>query len=145
MHTQSTTPDIASFTGKFRFLSNFFRYSVTICGILYPTVEHAYQAAKTCDMNQRRRIAALPSPGEAKREGRKLDIRKDWDDVKLDIMENCLRAKFAPGRQITDLLISTGDARLVEGNHWGDRYWGVCNGTGQNHLGRLLMRIRQEL
>lgn len=141
----SDTADIARFTGTYRFLSNFFPSPITICGIDYPTVEHAYQAAKTLDEDERLHIAALPSPADAKRAGRKLDLRPDWEDTKLDIMENCLRAKFAPGLDLAARLLSTGNARLIEGNHWGDRYWGVCDGRGENHLGELLMRIREDL
>jgi N-glycosidase YbiA len=76
--------------------------------------------------------------------GKRVALRSDWEVVKVGIMEQCLRSKFA-GSELRSLLLSTGDAELVEGNTWNDRFWGVCRGKGQNHLGKLLMRIRSEL
>lgn len=135
--------DILSFQGQYRFLSNFWPAPIRYGGILFPTTEHAYQACKSDNVNEATRVSLLKSPGDAKRVGRTLAVRKDWEQVKEQIMLDVLRLKFT----LPDLrrrLLATGDVQLVEGNTWGDRYWGVCNGTGANRLGKLLMQVRQE-
>ncbi len=138
------TTDILEFKEEHEFLSNFWPSPVRFEGQLYPTVEHAFQAAKTSDPDGRRRIREARDPGKAKRLGRGVRLRKDWESAKLGIMEGLLRAKFADAA-LRELLLATGEARLVEGNTWGDVFWGVCRGQGKNHLGRLLMRVREEL
>ena len=135
---------ITSFHGEFRFLSNFSPAVVLFDGDVYDTVEHAYQAAKTVDREQRARIRAALTPGIAKRLGRRVTMRPDWDTVKLGVMEDLLRQKFTR-TAYTPALLRTGGRDLIEGNTWGDRFWGVCNGSGLNHLGELLMKIRDEL
>jgi ribA/ribD-fused uncharacterized protein len=110
------------------------------------TVEHAYQAAKSMDPQVRRKIQGAGSPGEAKRLGRNVILRSDWDEIKLSVMEDLLRQKFGSKNiGMSAMLLRTGTLELIEGNTWGDVYWGVCNGKGENHLGKLLMKIRQEL
>jgi ribA/ribD-fused uncharacterized protein len=136
---------IAEFHGDYRFLSNFFPSVVEFEGITYPTVEHAYQSAKTLDMNERKRIAKCESPSDAKREGRKLKLREDWETAKFAVMETCVRYKFAHHPELRDKLLATGDATLEEGNDWGDKIWGVVNGEGENRLGKILMKVRDEL
>lgn len=136
---------IDSFTKEHRFLSNFAYVLVKFDGCLYPTVEHAYQAAKTENMEDRRVMCDLHKPGDAKRFGRVLKIRDDWNYVKLEIMEELVRYKFLNDSKLFRLLLLTGDAELIEGNHWGDTFWGVCRGRGDNHLGRILMRVREDL
>lgn len=134
---------IDSFSGGWRFLSNFAPAKVEFEGEVYPTTEHAYQAAKTLDPEQRRKIREATSPAEARRAGRDLTLRPDWEEVKVPIMEVLLRGKFASPYMRTKLR-STGRATLIEGNTWGDVFWGVCGGRGENNLGRLLMKIRDE-
>ncbi len=112
-------------------------------GIEYHTVENYYQAAKTLDKEIRKAISFL-NPYEAKKYGRKIKIRSDWDQVKLSIMEAALRQKFAPNTSYYDRLIGTGDEEIIEHNNWGDKYWGMVDGVGENHLGRLLMKIRAQ-
>lgn len=136
---------IDSFSGEYRFLSNFWPAEVEFEGQRYPSVEHAYQAAKTLDPVERRRIATQATPSAAKRAGRALVLRDDWLEVKLDVMESCVRDKFTRHAELRRRLLETGDAELVEGNTWGDRYWGVFEGQGENHLGKILMKIRGEL
>lgn len=130
------------FQGEFRFLSNFWPAMVELDGMIFPSVEHAYVAAKSLDRDFRNEII-LVSPGEAKKLGRKIKVRNDWENVKLSIMENLLRQKFQH-HELRQLLLNTGSLELVEGNNWGDRFWGVCDGVGENNLGKLLMKIRQE-
>ena len=135
---------INRFDGKYAFLSNFSLSPITFEGITYPTVEHYFQAMKTLDLDMRRTIAAAATPGIAKRMGRKVHLREDWERVKDAYMKNALRAKFQDPK-LKAKLLATGDAYLEEGNTWHDTYWGVCDGVGQNHLGLLLMEIREEL
>jgi len=134
---------IDSFSGEFHFLSNFYASAITFAGITYPTVEHAYQAAKSTDNNIRIQIAYAATPGIAKKMGRAIFLRHDWETVKIPVMESLLRAKFQYPF-LRKLLLDTGDKKLIEGNYWGDKFWGVCNGAGENNLGKLLMKIRDE-
>jgi hypothetical protein len=136
---------IESFNGDHRFLSNFWPARVVLDGVEYPTVEHAYQAAKTVDPAERRTIADLPTPGQAKRAGKQVTMRADWDEVKIDLMRDLVRQKFRHP-ELAGQLLATGEARLIEGNRWGDRFWGQSPvGNGENHLGRILMEVRREL
>lgn len=135
---------IDSFSGKYRFLSNFYDSPVVMGGREYRTVEHAFQAAKTRRRSMRRRIAAASKPADAKRLGRSVKLRDDWDEYRLVIMEKLLRRKFSDPT-LRQMLVGTGQARLVEGNTWHDTFWGVCDGMGKNHLGKLLMNIREEV
>jgi ribA/ribD-fused uncharacterized protein len=137
---------IGQFQGQYRFLSNFYPAVVEFEGITYPSVEHAYQSGKTLDMNERRRIAAIKEPAEAKRAGRALNPqRPDWEQVKFEVMETCIRYKFTHDPLLRDKLLATGDATLEEGNTWGDRIWGTVDGVGENRLGKILMKVRGEL
>jgi len=135
---------IDHFTGPNRFLSNFYPAQVEFDGYLYPTVEHAFQAAKTLNPEVREEIRLAETPSEAKKLGRLLDLRPDWEEVKLDVMHSLLFEKFSIPF-LRKRLLETGDRTLVEGNTWGDTYWGVHRTQGENHLGRLLMQVREEL
>jgi N-glycosidase YbiA len=143
--TSPATQKIAEFQGPYRFLSNFYPATVEFEGITYPTVEHAYQSAKTLDINERKRIAALSTPSVAKSEGRKLALRSDWETAKFEVMERCVRYKFTHNPELGRKLLETGNALLEEGNTWGDRVWGVYQGQGENRLGKILMKVREEL
>lgn len=131
------------FWDEHRFLSNFDKVPIAYEGITYPTSENAFQAAKSLDPDIRKEFVNL-TPGQAKKKGRHIDLRPDWETVKLQVMENILRIKFATPKY-KQLLLNTGNAVLIEGNTWNDTYWGVCNGVGENHLGQLLMKIRNEM
>lgn len=135
---------VGRFTGPYRWLSNFYECQIDVDGILYPTVEHAFQAHKTLDPELRYKIALLGPPSAAKSAGRNLTLRPDWEEVKIDVMRDLLRQKFSQ-RFFGKLLLQTGDSHLEEGNYWGDRFWGTCGGTGENNLGKLIMEIREEL
>lgn len=137
---------ITQFRGPNEFLSNFYyqRDPITLAGYSMYTVEHAYQMQKTNDPTWQRRIARAGSPGLAKKLGRQCPIRGDWEDSKLGTMFWLLSAKFHP-KDMAEKLVSTGQEELIEGNTWGDRYWGVCYGKGENHLGKLLMQLRDVL
>lgn len=132
------------FDGEYAFLSNYYNSPITHDGITYPTNEHFFQAMKTLKVDERLAIAAAKTPGQAKRMGRSVTLRSDWETVKSYYMELGLRLKFQ-NPDLAAKLIATGDEELIEGNTWGDRIWGVCNGEGENRLGKLLMKIRDEL
>ena len=119
-------------------------------GIKYLTPENYYQAMKLPDddLKMRREIAA-ETPGRAKRLAAKMDLRPDWDNIKLQVMETALRYKFAPGTSWHDKLMATDEEEIVEWNVWHDQVWGKCTcqgcaGVGQNLLGNLLMKLRNE-
>ncbi|MGN6106824.1 MAG: NADAR family protein [Kofleriaceae bacterium] len=136
---------INSFQGSYRFLSNFWPSVVVLAGAPYPSVEHAYQAAKSNDPDFRRRVSACSTPGHAKSLGRRAALRADWESVKVATMRALVRQKFEAGSDLAAQLIATGDSELVEGNTWGDTFWGVCRGVGENWLGRILMDVRRDL
>lgn len=135
---------INSFRGEYRFLSNFSQSRIKLDGFVYTTVEHAFQAAKTLDMQCRGEICAAGSPGSAKALGRRVPLRLGWEDMKVDVMYRLLQEKFKDP-YLREYLLATGDEELVEGNTWGDTFWGVCRGEGQNWLGKLLMQVREEI
>lgn len=137
-------PTVAEFQGEYRWLSNFWYVNVQYEGVTYPSVEHAYQAAKT-DPAWRAPFRG-GSPGQAKRHGRQIPIRSGWDDSeKVSVMRGLIAQKFAPGTELAQKLVSTGQSLLIEGNRWGDTFWGQCRGQGQNWLGRLIMEQRSAL
>jgi ribA/ribD-fused uncharacterized protein len=142
---------IAKFDGTdHRFLSNFYRAPITFEGKTYPTSEHAYQAAKTIDDSEKEQIRADESPAAAKKMGRKVTLRPDWEQVKDSIMLEIVRIKFNSRSDLAGRLLATGEKFLVEGNTWHDCHFGVCmcekcNGKGKNVLGEILMTVRLEL
>lgn len=132
------------FRGNYAFLSNFAKVPVLYQGKVYPTVEHAFQAAKTLDEKERELIRSCKTPTEAKRIGRKVHLRSDWEGIKLSVMEELIRIKFQ-NPEFKEKLLKTGNTELVEDNTWNDTFWGVCNGIGKNYLGKILMKIREEI
>lgn len=149
---------IRQFQGPHRFLSNFYGLdkdhvplAIEFEGLIFPTVEHAYVAAKVTSQALREEIRSLPTPGKAKRflrDHRDRGLREphNWRSIGLAIMENLVRQKFSNPR-LAEMLLATDDEELIEGNDWGDTFWGVDLTTGQglNHLGRILMKVRAEL
>lgn len=137
---------INEFKGQYRFLSNFYMVTCYYESEPYRSSEHAYMAAKTEDLKLREQIAVCPTPAEAKKMGRSIQLRAGWDQMKYAVMLDILRSKFS-GHAMQALLLGTGDAELIEGNWWGDKIWGVCLKTnqGQNLLGKALMQVRAEI
>jgi ribA/ribD-fused uncharacterized protein len=142
--------EIKNFKGQYRFLSNFYPSIVTLDKLEYPTVEHAYQAAKTENLKMREVIRNCETASVAKRLGYILKLRPDWEIIKISIMRNLLIKKF----NIPELkknLLETKNINLIEGNYWHDNFWGNCTCPkcteipGQNNLGKLLTEIRNEL
>jgi ribA/ribD-fused uncharacterized protein len=137
------TYPILAFVDQYRFLSNFWPCKISYGGHTYLSVEAAYQAEKCADRFDRRRFEFL-GPSDAKRLGREIEIRRGWQSVKLGIMTDLVRIKFR-NKALARRLKQTGTRHLEEGNWWGDKYWGVCRGEGDNKLGLILMKIREEL
>ena len=135
--------DIESFSGDYRWLSNFHPCKIKYGGLVYPSVEHAYQAAKAPPDGRTAFLGITAS--QAKHLGRRKACVPDWDNWKVSIMRELLQIKFAPDTPLAKKLIATAPAKLVEGNYWGDTFWGVCRGQGQNMLGQLLMQQRRWL
>lgn len=112
-------------------------------GLVYPSTENAYQAAKLVDKD--RFVFTMCSPGKAKRLGRELKNHTNWDSKKLEVMNTVLLQKFCPGSFLAEKLMNTIFVDIIEGNTWGDTFWGVCDGVGENNLGKLIMEIRAQL
>lgn len=159
---------IDEFRNKYQFLSNFYLVSIDTGMRIYDSVEHYYQAMKswpgvlvkigtitkieenTTKKTVRQWISESPTPGEAKRRGRKINLRSDWEDIKIPIMKWGLQQKFTQ-ETLAKNLLETHNKILIEGNWWHDNFWGECkcnkckNTLGENMLGKLLMEVRNEL
>lgn len=141
---------ITSFNGEYSFLSNFYPCQIEYYGVKYPTSEHAFQAAKTHNIMQKEAIKKADTPGKAKRLGRKVEIRSDWEEVKDQVMYEIILNKFK-NKEMKAKLLATNNEQLVEGNYWHDNYWGSCaclkcwQKPKENKLGKILMRVREEL
>gem|GEM_PF-603889 len=156
-HSHENITPIDIFRNEHFFLSNFYPAPIFFStgkefadntystSITYPTAEHAYQACKTLNRKQHIKIAHASSPAEAKEMGQNVRIRPDWEDKKIDIMRAILEVKFAHGSVLAEQLKATAPRELIEGNTWDDTFWGMCEGVGQNWLGRLLMERRDIL
>lgn len=137
---------VKKFRGEYAFLSNMHPASFIWDGRMYLNSEAAFQSAKCLDAFERDRFSHMDGK-TAKREGKKVAQRKDWAQVKVGLMKEIVTAKFAQNADLLQLLIATGDMELIEGNHWHDTFWGVDlkTGSGENHLGQILMAVRAEL
>lgn len=135
---------INSFTGNYRFLSNYYPCEVNAFGLDFLNSEAAYQSQKFFSRQQQRQFCTL-APSEAKHlANSQHSIRPDWKQIRVEVMRAVLQSKFSDPI-LRRLLADTYPHELVEGNTWGDQYWGVCNGVGKNKLGQLLMEVRQEV
>jgi len=135
---------INEFKGKYFFLSNFYSAPVMYEGLLYQNNEAAFQSAKVLDIERRKQFCNI-DPSTSKKKGRSVTLRHDWEKVKDKVMEDCVRDKFTRNDDLRQRLLDTGDQELVEGNTWNDTYWGVYRGRGRNMLGKILMKVREEL
>lgn len=151
---------IDKFRGRWHFLSNFYKCEIDHQGITYPSVEHYYVAMKFSDQqfidgkyytpgDLREIISKMDYSGSVKKLGQKVKLRKDWNDKKLGFMKWAVREKFKNDK-LAEMLLSTGDLELVEGNSWHDNYYGSCecdkcSNKGRNLLGKILMDVRSEL
>lgn len=137
---------IDNFIGEYFFLSNFYPVKVTFEGLTYDNSESAFQAMKCIIPENRNNFVGL-DPSTAKKRGRTVHLRYDWEEVKEKYMYQIVKAKFEQNLNLKLKLLDTGNAELIEGNNWGDKIWGKCNKTksGQNKLGKILMKVREEL
>lgn len=135
---------INQFIGNYRFLSNFWDASVSFEGLMYRNNEAAFQSAKLISINERKAFTNL-NPSEAKKLGRRVNLRADWEAVKDDVMYQVCLDKFTRNPDLREKLLATGKEYLEEGNTWGDCTWGTVDGIGENRLGIILMRIRAKL
>jgi len=144
---------IDSFRDEYAFLSNFYYAEVELDGVKYPTVENAFQAAKTNDSEARKAFETVP-PNEAKKLGQQVNLSKFWNSQRVDVMKDLLKQKFNIPK-FKEKLLATGSAYLIEGNWWHDNSWGICNcdnckstttpRSNSNLLGRLLTEVRYEI
>ncbi len=134
---------INRFINEHFYLSNFYVAPVEFDGITYQNNEAAFQAQKTLNLSLRHEFVGL-DPVEAKRKGRALALRPDWEEVKEPLMLAICRAKFEQNPELMQKLLLTGNRPLEEGNTWDDREWGTVNGLGKNKLGKILMQLRKE-
>lgn len=141
---------IEHFRKHYYFLSNFFRSTITYKGHQFPTVEHAFQAAKCTSTADFEKILNCETPYQAKKLGLLVAIQDNWDSKRVDIMRQILKEKFCKNPHLKELLVNTGQRKIVEGNYFHDNYWGQCmceehrNIQGENMLGKLLMEIRND-
>jgi ribA/ribD-fused uncharacterized protein len=135
--------DVRGFFGDYRFLSNFYPSPVEINGKKYETNEHFFQASKACNDQDHEYVRTANSPGVAKQRGRRIQVREDWEKVRLNVMLDGLVAKFEQNPLLGEKLAKTSPRYLEETNTWGDQFWGVANGKGCNNLGKLLMFVRE--
>ena len=135
---------IDKFEGNNFFLSNFYISLVQYGDLMFTSSEAAFQSAKTLNLEIKKSFCEL-SPHQAKKMGRRVKLRSDWEEVKYEVMKHVVRDKFNRNNNLKCQLIDTGNAKLIEGNTWDDTEWGVCNGVGANWLGKILMEIREEI
>ncbi len=138
---------IDNFSGEYKFLSNFYPCTFSYRSMSWASAEHAYQAMKATKVEDLELIRLANSPGMAKRLGRCITVREDWERVKDEFMSHIVYAKFSQNPELKAKLLATGDATLIEGNNWGDKYWGVVypENVGQNKLGGILHSVRRDL
>jgi ribA/ribD-fused uncharacterized protein len=135
---------INEFRGRYFFLSNFYDAPVMYDGFIFNNNEAAFQSAKVLDRHKRDQFCNIDA-STAKRKGRHVLLRNDWEEIKDEVMYQVVKDKFTRNVELQNRLLDTGNEELVEGNTWNDAYWGVCNGRGKNKLGKILMKVRDEL
>ena len=134
--------DIDSFRDQYFFLSNFYLCDIIFNGLTFGSAEAAFQAQKCIELKDQLPFTTM-TPGQAKKYGKKVKLREDWEEVKVDIMKEVVKAKFDQHPELKQRLIGTGNTQLTEVNKWHDYFWGVCNGKGKNMLGIILMDLRK--
>lgn len=137
---------IKEFKGENRWLSNFAPCKIILEGNEYKSVEHAYMSAKCDDLTWKQFCRDTEKPGDVKKASKNIKLLQNWDNIKIDIMKTCVEQKFSQ-EPYKSKLIATGNMELIEGNTWGDKFWGVSlkDNEGQNQLGRIIMKVREKL
>jgi len=136
---------ITSFRGEYDFLSNFYESHFFFDGKVWSTVEHAFQSMKTLLPSRREKIRQAKSPSIARRMGRESSQRPDWHGIRIETMRLLVLLKFCSNKDLMDKLLNTNNLKLEERNYWGDKFWGICEGEGENWLGKILMEVREKL
>jgi len=136
---------IDEFKGQYSCFSNFYPRQVKYKDKIYKTKEHAYQCQKATNQEDFDSIFNSSTPFQAKQRGKQIQIKKYWNQFKVSIMKQIVLEFFKQHGDLKDILLSTNTFLLIEGNHWNDTFWGVCNGVGENHLGKILMEVREIL
>lgn len=139
---------IKEFQGEYRWLSNFWPCIIEFDGRTFKSIEHAYMSAKSEDPLWKETCEIVTSPGQIKRMSKGLTLDKDWNARKIEVMKVCIAEKFSDKNpELKSKLLNTDDIFIQEGNTWGDKFWGIDlrSGKGLNHLGKLIMRRREEL
>lgn len=136
---------ILGFFEEYRWLSNYESCKIKLGDYTFNSSEAAYMAEKTDNPEQKAHLASLATGSEAKKYGQKVDLKPDWDKIKVGAMSKILLAKFEQNPPLAEKLVATGEKYLEETNWWHDTFWGVCEGVGNNSLGKLLMMVRRQL
>jgi ribA/ribD-fused uncharacterized protein len=141
---------ILEFKDEFSFLSNFHPCNVVVDKMVFPSSEHAFMSFKNNSDEWKKECQRFDlTPGKIKRLARKVELVSCWEDIKIDVMMQVVWFKFFQNKDLMEKLLATGNQNLVEGNWWDDKFWGVClksnPNVGENHLGRILMNIRNLL
>jgi ribA/ribD-fused uncharacterized protein len=138
---------IRQFEKQYSWLSNFTPCAIVLDGLTFSSVEHAYMSAKSEDMEWKLTCTdASIKPSKIKKMSRTIALPENWNSKRIEVMRECLNQKFRQ-EPFKTLLLETGDLYIQEGNYWGDKFWGVdmVSREGENHLGKLIMEIREEL
>lgn len=135
---------INRFIGEHYFLSNFFPSTLSMNGKLYPSAEHAYQSQKTKDPVLQEMIRKSIDPMMAKKLGRLIELEPDWNDLRIPLMKKIIKEKFT-NPLLRELLKSTNNAKLIHDNKFGDKFWGIYRGAGENMLGLILEEVRDQI
>lgn len=135
--------NIKGFFAPYRWLSNFHVCDIEYDGYKFTSTEAAFMSAKTLDKKIKEEFQHL-NPKEAKKRGREIELRPDWDVIRIQVMYDVNKIKFQDP-ELRQMLLDTGDKFIEETNWWKDQFWGVYNGVGENNLGKILMRIREEI
>ena len=133
---------IKGFVGEYRWLSNMHECWILWHGLAFSSVEAAYQASKSHNIEVAKKFQDYSGP-ESKKQSKLISVRKDWPELKLNVMSQLVFQKFLQHADLRGKLLATGDRYIEETNYWKDQYWGVCNGAGQNNLGKILMCTRE--
>lgn len=143
---------IEDFTGEYAFLSNFADIPAAFAGTVYPTGEHAFQAAKSVHPQYREKVLRAPTPSKAKLAGRSVQLRDNWDEIRFSVMAQVVADKFTRDATVGELLLGTGHQVLMESTTWHDNVWGTCvcgrpacRKPGLNYLGVILMSVRESI